>query len=314
MLILLKNWKILLAFCLILTVLGFVYYDKALKKGIYTDAEGIKVLKNFSLGEQGDKPFYQTEKDFQLIHDFAQQTSNLGLQTLASNYKKSMSFIAMDDLESQNVRLSTRQYPKVFEMVTDACTILEVPVPQVYGVSGKNFNLKVEDFENPVLLINLKFASKLEPEALRYLIAREIGHLKMKHIFYRDLMNIFRGVGKTLLPDILLEWSGTTTGVQLLEWYRESEVSADRAGLTVTGNIELALKTLIRLKMGNILNTSEYGDINVEAYIQQLQVLEQSSRQGIGVLRSEMQNAHPFMPYRIKNLHEFYTKNDFLFQ
>jgi len=58
-----------------------------------------------------------------------------------------------------------------------------------------------------------------------------------------------------------MSWIKTGVGLELIEWFKESEITADRAGLTVTGDINVAINALVKLKLGANVDTY-YGEIN----------------------------------------------------
>ena len=79
----------------------------------------------------------------------------------------------------------------------------------------------------------------------RFLFGHEMGHIKSEHVLYTSVA----------------DWLKTEAGGRerrqyagllpnMMEWQRESEVTADRAGLLACGDVNVACRTLLTLSLG----------------------------------------------------------------
>src|SRR5690606_1165900 len=105
----------------------------------------------------------------------------------------------------------------------------------------------------------------LNDEQLYHLLGHELGHIKANHILYMS-------VARLLVP--LLEMIGRRTFglgdvasiglvLALYEWYRQAEVSADRAGLLVSQSLDTSIDANLMLTAGPMRFREE---LNREAF------------------------------------------------
>lgn len=286
---------------------------KETRQEIFQDSQVPKV-ENFSLGELGDKPFYQTDRDYELLRQFDKGSGTLELKWLLEHYNEYYArYFRFGGLDTTGIQVNQQQFPEIYQMVLDAAEILEVSPPRVYLVQDTGPTIRSTFHQNPIILISANFTWAFSPEQLRYLIAREVGHIKTNHVLYRDMLSVFQEYSDKAVPVKLLQWVRGEQQRLLIEWLLESEITADRAGLVVTGNPEVAAQALVKLKMGANVEF-HYGPVNIKEYLQQLKSIQSFNQQGIGVLLAEIQSEHPFMPKRVASLLEFYRQNQQVFQ
>ena len=292
--------------------LKFNYFQ--INNEIITSASSPEIIEKFSLGEYNTPPFYQTDKDYQLIKSFEKHNEALRLEVLLNYYNQYYrKYFRSGRLDVEGIKVTQRQYPIIYQYVKYSCETLNEKIPEIYLTKDDGPNIKAVFWKNPILIISANLTWAFKPEELNYLIAREIGHIKTKHIYYRDLLLVFKEVNESGISGKLMNWIKTSVALKLIEWFRESEITADRAGLTVTGDINIAVNALVKLKLGANVD-SYYGKINPDEYIKQLIRVTEKSKKGFGPLLAELKSNCPFLPLRIKNLMEFYKKNQSAFK
>lgn len=172
-----------------------------------------------------------------LIHKFYE----LGLDRWFYCYNMSMS-----------VRCGPTQYKTLYEIMRESASILDMPEPELYLTSNPFPNAWTSGVERPYITLRSSIVDTLTDEELYHLIGHELGHIKAKHVLYRS-------VGAVLFP--LLEMIGrrtfglgdvATIGLILAyeEWSRNSEITADRAGLLVAQSLDLSVDANIALTAG----------------------------------------------------------------
>jgi len=292
--------------------LRFNYFN--INYDIFTSAKSPEVVEQFTLGKYNTRPFYQTKKDYQFIKSFDKHNENLKLEVLLNYYNQYYrQYFRSGRLDVEAIRITENQYPIIYQYVKYSCFSLDVKMPRIYLTKDDGPNIKAAFWKNPILLISANLTWAFKPEELNYLIAREIGHIKTKHIYYRDLLQVFKQVNESGISGKLMSWIKTGVGLELIEWFKESEITADRAGLTVTGDINVAINALVKLKLGANVDTY-YGEINPDEYIKQLSTVTDKSKKGFGPLFAELRSNSPFLSLRIKNLIDFYQKNQSAFK
>lgn len=220
---------------------------------------------------------------------------------------------------SQFVKVGPDQYPALYEMVVEACNALgasdgkPVPVPTVYlGWTGQH-GFEITNFTNPSLVIGNDFLWAFEPAELRFLIARQIGHLHCRHVYFLDINKGMRSLLNSALPALFGRLIVGSIGGKLLDWSKEAHITADRAGLLVTGDVDIACRALIKLNI--LVNLNEtYGKPNPEAFAAQTQALMNDRVTVAGAALAEMGNPNPFLTTRVGDLLHFYQVNASLFK
>jgi Zn-dependent protease with chaperone function len=273
------------------------------------------VVEEFVLGDYEKRPFYQTEADYEFIKAFNENRDKYHLDALMEYYNKYYRrYFRSGRLDVDAVRVTSKQYPIIYKYVSFACSALKEKIPRIYLTKDDGPNIRTVYWKDPVLIISANLTWAFKPEELQYLISREIGHIKARHIYYRDLLQVFKQVNEYSIPGKLVKWVDTGISLDFIDWFKHSEITADRAGLTVIGDINVAINALIKLKLGANVD-SYYGQINPEEYIKQLSTIKEKSRQGLfGPLLSELRSNTPFLPVRMKNLLSFYSKNSNAFK
>jgi Zn-dependent protease with chaperone function len=209
-----------------------------------------------------------------------------------------------------SVRCGPRQYQTLYRIMQESCEVLDMPEPELYITSNPFPNAWTSGVERPYITVRSSIVDTLNDEQLYHLIGHELGHIKAQHVLYMS-------VGQVLFP--LLEMLGrrtlglgdvATVGLILAyeEWYRQAEVSADRAGLLVAQSLDLSIDANVHLTAGpNRLS----GEVNREAFMDQARayqdagLMEQIGKVLIFLLMSG-HYSHPMPVYRTQELERWY--------
>ena len=185
-------------------------------------------------------------------------------------------------------------------------------VPNVYlGYTGRQA-LEITNYQDPSIVVGNDFLWVFKPPELRYLLARKIGNLHCKHIFFLDVTKGVRSILNSYLPEFIGRVLMGGIGMDLLQWLKEAEISADRAGLLVTGDVDVACNALIKLNIFASLDDF-YGQANPEAFARQLELLDVNRLTTASAALSELKNPNPFLTLRVDDLLKFYKANSKLF-
>jgi len=198
-------------------------------------------------------------------------------------------------LAGDAVRVTASQLPWLFDAVTEVAGLLEVAVPHVYVQQDPHLNAYTHGVGNQaVLAITHSLLEQLNKPELRFIVGHEIGHIKSQHV-------VFSTMASYLLGDAQSRGSSEFSSLlsELLEWQRESEVTADRAGLLVCGDVRASCTALLTLVVGS------------RRLAEQMDVVEFVENQDLDLeynplaKQLEFSRTHPFMPKRIKELLAF---------
>jgi Zn-dependent protease with chaperone function len=177
---------------------------------------------------------------------------------------------------AQSVRCGPNQYKTLYEVLRESCSVLDMPEPELYITSNPFPNAHAGGVERPYVTIRSSMVDTLDEAKLFHLMGHELGHIKAGHVLYRS-------VAMVIMP--LLELIGRRTfglgdvaGIGLMlafyEWARQSEITADRAGLLVSQNLECSLHANLALAAGpNRLS----HEMNLEPFMEQARAYQDAT-------------------------------------
>lgn len=198
------------------------------------------------------------------------------------------------------VRVGPEQRPALDAMWEEVCATLDWPDrPPLYVTQSPTANAGAVGFGRPVVVINSGSLEILGPEQQRFLLAHELGHVMSGHVVYRTIATIILTVGVSALPFIATV-ALFPFQMALLEWYRKSELSCDRAALLAGQSRDEAMWTFLRMAGG-----PEYGDrLSLEPFVAQAREYEVDGTTFDTVLKilNTALRPHPFHTVRAGEL------------
>ena len=147
------------------------------------------------------------------------------------------------------VRVSEKQYPWIYERTLRVCEIMDLKeIPEVYVSQTPLVNAGAVGMSDPFIVLNSSMLEVLDRDEVEAVLAHEVGHILSGHVLYRTLLLLIMQLamfrypiaGLALLPIL---WA-------LLEWYRKSELSCDRAALLAVQDKEIVMSSLMKLAGG----------------------------------------------------------------
>ncbi len=210
---------------------------------------------------------------------------------------------------ASSVRVSERQFPKIYKSLLETCEILDLKkIPELYVGYDPYFNAGAVGMDNPFIVLNSGLTSMVNKKELQGVIAHEVGHIMSGHVLYKTLLVILLRFS-TLLMNIplgALTLSGIVAGLR--EWDRKSELSADRAGLLVTQDMEVSANLLMKMAGGNNLN-----QMNLDAFLEQAEEYHNSTSisETMYKFMNTLSTTHPFPVSRLLELHKWSKSEQF---
>jgi Zn-dependent protease with chaperone function len=198
------------------------------------------------------------------------------------------------------VRVGPTQRPDLDALWTEVLATMDWPTrPQLFVTQTPNINAGAVGFGEPFVVINSAAIEHLTRDELRSILAHELGHVMSGHVTYRTIAQIILMVGFSSLP-FLAGIAILPFQLALLEWYRKSELSCDRAALLGTQDPDLVLTTFMKLAGGR-----EFGDtLDLEAFKAQAREYETDDSSWDTVLKAinTAFRQHPFFTVRAGEL------------
>ncbi len=199
------------------------------------------------------------------------------------------------------VRVTETQYPWIHERLLRVCEVLDLrEVPELYVSQTPVVNAGAVGLGNPFIVLNSSMLEVLDRDETEAVIAHEVGHILSGHVLYRTLLLLLMRLVQFRFP--LAGIAALPILLALLEWYRKSELSCDRAALLGVQDPDIVMSSLMKLAGGTRGET-----LDLQEFIRQ----SDEYREGGDLLDSvyKLLNAigatHPFAVVRVAELRDW---------
>ena len=176
------------------------------------------------------------------------------------------------------VLLGEKQLPQIYGQAVRAARILGMSnMPDVYLSGERSWDcLTFGSDKDSFIVIGSALAGNFQGADMLFLLAREMGHCRAGHALWKTVIRFFlgeQGPAKGFMAggifNAILSPTALISGaieVPLLAWARQAEITADRAGLLVVGEEEIARRVLLSW---TLKSSFIYRQINIEAWLEQ---------------------------------------------
>ena len=222
-------------------------------------------------------------------------------------------------LMGNDLKVSPRQYATLYGIYRQGLRDLDMsPEPNLYVSQNPSANAYSLGSEHPYIVFNTALLDLLDEEEIRVILAHELGHLKCDHSILIQLSFWVMGAAN-LLGDITLGLGkAITTGLvyAFYEWRRKAELSADRAALLVSDDLNLVLRTLMKCAGGS---QKYLHECNLEEFIRQGEAYRQLDQDNLNqIYKFLIYNGgngsfltHPFSVERVHYLQEWFNSESY---
>lgn len=199
-----------------------------------------------------------------------------------------------------NIRVTKNNFPMLHSMLLRACEILAIKqIPGLYVQLGF-IGAFTTGVEKPIIVLNSGCIGLLTYDELLFVIGHELGHIKSEHVLYHDMSSVLPYLGELISKATLGIGGLVSTGilVALLNWYRKSEFTSDRAGLLVCQNVNASISALMKIAG---LPPKYYKIAKTEDFLQQAKEFEDfdyNQFDKIAKFLSVMGSTHPWTVMR----------------
>ena len=208
------------------------------------------------------------------------------------------------------INITADGYPELHNLlVSVANTLGNDYVPNFSMTWGYDISMGTEGAKSPRITALSGAIDLLDNDEIRFLLGHEIGHIIAGHKPYHNvLITLYTPLIK-MVPNAEI-WLSILRPM-LLQWYRTSDYTADRAGLLACQDINVALKTMI--KMSGIPK-KYYETIKPETIIKQA---VEFNRKNQGLAEGLRQNLSintacaPWMVVRAAKLYQWYKSGEY---
>jgi predicted Zn finger-like uncharacterized protein len=175
------------------------------------------------------------------------------------------------------IRLGPRQFPDVWHQAVVAARLLGLPnMPDVYISGDQMWNTYTFGTETSAFIVlGTAILNNFQNDELLFVLAREMGHCRAGHALWKSVTRFLTGdltVQHGVLSDGLLNAISPTKLIHgavempLMMWSRQSDITADRAGLLAIGDETLARNVLLAW---SIRSARLLKQVNIDEWMKQ---------------------------------------------
>ena len=201
--------------------------------------------------------------------------------------------------QANAVRVGPAQFPRMNALYTDVLTSLDWSVrPELFVSQTPFVNAGAYGMERPFIVINSGALNLLDDDEMRTLLGHELGHVMSGHALYHTILVLILFVSLNFLP-FLTGIVLAPIQLALLEWYRKSELSSDRAGLVAAQDPTASLRMFLKMAGGG-----DMKQMDLNAFLEQAKEYEQAggALDRIFKILNTLSQSHPFNTLRAAEL------------
>jgi len=201
--------------------------------------------------------------------------------------------------QADAVRVGATQFPRLNQLYTDVVTTMDWPTrPELFVSQTPFVNAGAFGMDQPFIVINSGALKLLDDDEMRALLGHELGHVMSGHSLYRTILILILNVSFASLP-FLAGIALLPVRFALLEWYRKSELSSDRAGLLASQDPKAALRMFLKMAGGG-----DMKQMDLDAFLVQAKEYEESGGPIDRILQilNTLDRTHPFNTLRAAEL------------
>src|SRR6266705_3705090 len=175
---------------------------------------------------------------------------------------------------AQTVRVTRTQCPQLYVQLREACAILDMRVPEFYVAQNPLPNAWTSGHVRPYIILTSGLLDLMSEDEVMAVIAHELGHIKSGHVLYRTMALCITLV-LTLISDMTLgvgRLVGRSLEAALLEWYRMSEFTGDRAALLVVQDSQVMLSLMMKFAGGTLFQRNQ---LDTQEFLKQADLYEE---------------------------------------
>jgi Zn-dependent protease with chaperone function len=201
--------------------------------------------------------------------------------------------------QADAVRVGATQFPRLNQIYTDVVTTMDWSKrPELFVSQTPFVNAGAYGMDSPFIVINSGALKLLDDDEMRALLGHELGHVMSGHALYHTILALILYVGFSSLP-FLAGIALLPVRFALLEWYRKSELSSDRAGLLASQDPNAALRMFLKMAGGG-----DMKQMDLDAFLVQAKEYEESGGPIDRILQilNTLDRTHPFNTLRAAEL------------
>jgi len=214
--------------------------------------------------------------------------------------------------QANAVKVSEKQFPRIHFLYREVCQTLDPKEDYDLFVSQTPIvNAGAYGMEKPFIILNSGTIWLLNDEEISFILGHELGHIMSDHVLYRTMTVLLIQLAEMGFPVVGL--AARAVLVALLEWYRKSELSSDRAGLLAVQNPEVAMGAMLKMA-GGIPEGGKYdNELSLDEFIVQAEEYRTGGDVADQVYKvlNLMATTHPFYVLRVSEIRNWIESGEY---
>lgn len=214
------------------------------------------------------------------------------------------------EMMGDGINITLDSYPELYKLLCDAANTLDLKdVPDFSMTWSYDISVGTEGARKPRVTALSGTIDLLNDKELTFMLGHELGHIMAGHKPYHNLLITLYTPLMKMVPHADM-WLSVLRPM-LLQWYRISDFTADRAGLLTCQDISVALTTMIK-RSG--IPKKYYDSIKPESILRQAQIFELKNRDLADNLIQNLSinsACAPWLVVRAAMLHRWYKSGEY---
>lgn len=218
-----------------------------------------------------------------------------------------------------SIQVGPRQYASIYHIFRECIRDLDIdPEPSVFISQNPEVNSYSLGKNQPYVIINTGLLDLLNEEELRVVVAHELGHIKCDHPVLTQ-MAIWAMNFASFIGDLTWGIGNLVSGGLIFafyEWRRQAELSADRAALLVTDDLNLIMKTMMKISG---VSSKHQHECSLDEFIRQSDNYQDLDQDGLNqIYKFLLYNGgqgtfltHPFPVERLRYLRDWANSEEY---
>ena len=227
--------------------------------------------------------------------------------------KKILAFIGGEQgvrliFQANAVKVGPKQFPRLHSMLADVKTTLDWEKDvELYVSQTPIANAMAVGFDEPFIVIHSGTMSLLNDDEQRVVLGHELGHVMSGHALYHTILYLIVLFGFANLP-FLAGLALLPIRLALMEWYRKSELSSDRAGLLACQSREDSLRLNMKFAGGG-----DTSAMDLDVYMEQAKEYAEGGGpvDTIYKILNTLDLDHPFSSMRAAELQKWIDEGEY---
>ncbi|HSV74443.1 MAG TPA: M48 family metallopeptidase [Chthonomonadales bacterium] len=202
-----------------------------------------------------------------------------------------------------SLRLSPGQCPRLYNLMREAADVLDLEPPELYMMQAPFPNAVAIGMDRFTLVCTTGLVNVLNDDELRAVMGHEMGHMKSGHMLYRTIAIFLSTLGVLAARNLpVVQILSHALMYAFYDWFRKSELTADRAGLLVAQDPDVSVRVLLKLVAGTQVADQQ---LDPAEFLKQADDFEDMDSSILNVLyKFEMTRfqSHPFPALRAREI------------